>query len=248
VTVAGRAREYRDADRDCQRRARLAAVFSALVLAPEADGADESETSTNASAEPAPPPAPAAPPPAAIVATPPPPDAAPPAERYAITVAPAVALAPHRGSALAAAGLALGASRLFGSSNVAIALAVPILPADLTVGGAAVRLDRYPLRLLAGRGVQRGSLRVAVQAGAVAALLRVQRVSPAPTSSTTRIEAGGHIGLGAALAVGRVGLYLSVSTDWIPRTYPIALDPEGTVDRTPAFWLAGEAGLRFAFH
>ena len=58
VTVGDRARDYGDAERDCPRRARLAAVFCALVLAPDGAGAEAPEAPTDTAAEPAPPRAP----------------------------------------------------------------------------------------------------------------------------------------------------------------------------------------------
>ena len=177
-----------------------------------------------------------------------PPEAPRPAARDALTAGPIVSVAPHRGQAVTAAGLALGASRAFAHASLGLALDVPVLPAGLTIGGTAVRLTRVPLRLVVGRAATRGPVSVAVEAGAVAAVLRVERTAPAPTTGATRVEAGAHIGLQAVFSASRIGFYVAVSSDWIPMTYPITLDPEGEVDRTPAFWLAGEAGLRFAFH
>ena len=249
VTVGRRSREYEDAERDCARRARLAAVFCALVLSPDdgtgraAEAAGGDDQPAKEIAAPAPSVAPVRPLPITVS-----PAGPPPAPRWILAAAPMVAVAPHGGSTLASAGLALGAFGSFGHTTLGLAVDVPLWPAHLTVGGAAVRLTRIPVRLLVGRAWRWGRVGAGVDVGAVGAVVRVARTGPAPTTSATRVEGGAHLGARAVWEMGRLGLYASLSSDWIPRTYPIALDPEGTLDRTPGLWLVGEAGLRVSFH
>ncbi len=244
VVVGGRARDYDDAGRDCERRARLAAVFAALVLVPEgADGAPGEPPGAPVAAPP--PPAPPKGPEVIVAPAPAPPRAR---ARWEVSAGPMLAIAPHRESTVASAGLAIEIARRAPRWSVAMALAVPVRAADVSIGSTAIRLDRAPLRLVVGRAGGLGAARVAVEAGAVVSLLRVQRTGPPPTIAEIRVEPGAHLGAELSLPARRVSLYVALSSDWIPRTYPITLDPEGEVERTPALWLSGEAGLRFALH
>ena len=254
VSVAGRTRDYEDAARDCDRRARLGAVFAALVLAP---GGPTAEASAEAAvsvppATPAPATLPpsvplARPAPEVVVSATPPPDSG---AWFEVAAAAAMTLAPHRGAGLTSAGVSLGVARRGPTWSLGMTLVVPVTAAALSIGGTAVELARYPLRLVVARTlVAIGRLRATAQAGGVLSMLRVERTGPPPTANTTRFEPGAHAGAELELAADR-GLsgFLGFSSDWIPKTHPLTLDPEGEVDRTPALWFSGLAGLRLTFH
>lgn len=253
VTVGGRTRDYEDVGRDCDRRARLGAVFAALVLAPGGQG-------EAASSEAAPEPPPGTPAPLPL----PPPPVARPAPEVIVAAAPpassepwlevgagaVMTVAPHRGAALASAGAAVGLARRGATWSLGMTLVVPVSAADLSIGGTSVALARYPLRLVIGRTLLAiGRLRASAQAGGVLSMLRVERTGPPPTTKATRFEPGADAAVELELAAARdVSAFLGLSADWIPRTHPLTLEPEGEVDRTPAWWFSGVAGLRLAFH
>jgi hypothetical protein len=239
VSVRGQTRDYDDAGRDCDRRARLAAVFAALVLAPDTAG-------TSGQAAPATPAAPVAR--AEMIVSPASTPPSAPSARWELGAGPAIAVAAHRGSALSSPGVAIGARRLAARWDVGLTFTVPMLAANFSIGGAAVQLARYPLRLAVGRAARLGVLRAAAEAGVLLSVLRVERTGPLPTVAETRLEPGAHLGAEVSFPTRRVSLYVAVGSDWIPRTYPLALDPEGAIDRTPALWFSGEAGLRLALH
>ncbi len=244
VSVAGRARTYHDAAHDCERRARLAAVFAALVLTP--GSADAGEANDAGETAPVPPPPPPATPVPVVVAAPS--ASQQPRAEIAFDAGPALAIARHRGATLVSPAVMIGAWHGGARWRVGLAAGVPILPATFSIGGTAVSLTRYPLRLSLAASRALGRLRAAAEAGAVLSLLRVERTGPPPGAAATRVEPGVHVGAELLLPAGRLGVYLAVASDWIPRTYPITLDPEGEVDRTPALWFSGEAGLRISFH
>lgn len=242
VRVGGRTRTYADATRDCERRARLAAVFAALVLTP--GGADDAGEDEPAPAPP--PPTPPAPAPVVVVAAP----AAPRrgASEVLLEAAPAVAIAPHRGVALVSPAVIVGFGLAGGPWRLSLTAGAPLSPATYSIGTTAIGVSRYPLWIGGARVLELGRLRAAVELALMASVLRVERTGPPPVTAATRAEGGAHVGADLALPIGRVSVYLAVASDWITRTYPITLDPEGEVDRTPWLWFWGEAGLRFSLH
>jgi hypothetical protein len=256
VTVGGRMRDYDDIGRDCERRARLAAVFATLVLAPDSqvsggrpsaglpDGAAAGTPEEAASAPvPSSPPAPKLAPDTTVASAPAAPDAWP-----ELAAGAELALAPHRGSALTIAGFAVGVARRSATWSIGMTLVIPVLPADFSIGSTSVQLARYPLRLVVARTLALGALRATAEAGGVLSMLRVERTAPPPETMTTRFEPGAHLGLELAFPARRVSFFCGVASDWIPQTYALTLDPEGEVDRTPGVWFSSEAGLRLALH
>jgi len=249
VRVGGRVRTYADAARDCDRRARLAAVFAALVLTPRSAGDASAEAAGDEAGAVPPAPAPAMPAPpvaVAVVAA-----AAEPPRRRAETrfeAAPALALAPHRGATLVSPLLMLGAAWGSAEWKLVLAAGFAVAPARFSIAATEIGLLRHPLRLSAARTLDLGRLRAGVEAGVVVSVLRVERRGPAPTTAATRAEPGAHAGVELSLPAGRLAVYLALASDWIPRTYAMTLAPEGEVDRTPALWLSGEAGLRLSLH
>jgi hypothetical protein len=242
VSVGGRTRNYDDPGRDCERRARLAAVFAALVLAP--DGA-ANEAHEEAAPTPTPPRAPApAPAPRRVGAAAP----AAPSAWFELGAGAALALAPHHGSVLTVPGLALGVARRSAKWSVGMTFVVPVLPADFSIGNTSVELARYPVRLVVARALAMGAIQATAEGGCVVSMLRVERTAPPPETTATRFEVGAHLGVELALPVRRVSFFVAASSDWIPWTYPLTLSPEGEIDRTPGVWFSGEAGLRYALH
>ena len=152
----------------------------------------------------------------------------------------------HHGATVVSAGLSIGAARR--GARWAVGLTFTVRCDPRTFRSAPRRSSStLPAALAVGRTTHLGALAAAVEAGAVVSVLRVERTGPPPTgrrSASSRAHLGGELSFPAR----RVSFYVAVVSEWIPRTYPMTLDPEGEVDRTPALWLSGEAGLRFSLH
>jgi hypothetical protein len=242
VAVAGRSRDYVDSDRNCERRARVAAVFVALVLSPDRATAEQESTPAEQRAEPTV--AARREPTAALVSEPP----APRSTRLTIEAAPVVEIAGVSGSTFASAGVEAGVGRPLGSFGLGLSFTLPIFSNDAPFAGTRLRLERYPVRLIGRRAFGTSPWRLSLEGGAVGAFVHVTRVSPPPTAEATRFEPAAHAGLEVSRAAPRMAFYVNVTGDFVLRTNPLALDPEGHVGTTPRLWFAGGAGLRFAFH
>jgi hypothetical protein len=240
VSVGGRRREYADTTRDCERRARVAAVYIALVLTERAGEQTSPEQPTPApSAAPAKTPTPSPPP------EPPRAPAPEPPRRLFFDGGGRLAFAPVSPGIVVLPGVELGAAYQPGALGARLALAVPVASGTMAVGSATARLARYPLYLALRHSVRLEPFALALDAGVEAALLAVRREGGAP--GTTRVDAGARTSLTLGLASARLSPYLALLAEWVPRRFGLALEPDGVVRETPAFWLGASAGAELAF-
>jgi hypothetical protein len=228
VTVRDRTREYEDPERDCEGRAHVAAVFVALVLSPS-----DAPTET-------PPPEKPEPKPEPLRGTPP---LGPRHSRshWSVEGAAIMAMAPHNGSALLTPSTGLGVAWTNEQWGAALGARVPFGGSSFPIGPATAQLSRYPLHLGARWRWTASPFLGSVEAGGVAALLRMgeQGIS----TRVTRVEGGLRLAASLSFETGRLSPYLGAFSEWIPWPYPIALAPDGPLGHAPGVWFGAVAGL-----
>jgi len=228
VTALGQSRQYADPARDCDERARAAAVFIALVLNPPVA------------------PAPAAP--AAVVQQPSVVAPAPPraAERW-FDLAAAARL--DGGSAPeTSAAIGFEARVAFGWRAWGVAATAGVLtPTEGRASSVTIRQQRFPLSVgLTARRALSERFVLAGAAGAALVPLTLRAESIDGGSQATRLDAG--VRLAAELryrATPRLAPFLDLHAEFFPRAYALDVDPLGTVASTGRFWLGAAAGLVF---
>lgn len=234
-----RLRVYRDLARDCDHRARFAAVFVVLTLMPP---------DVLLEALPTPPPEPPPrPPPPKPLAPPPPPLAPPPPRprRARVEISGLVDLAPRTGNPWAAVfggelrtgpgpgrlGFVKSVGAAYGSIDFGPLHATELrFPFDLGV--------RLPV-------VSRATIDLVADFSFAGAIFHDSATNTADPQAGTRLDLGARAGL--VLHQGRqsgrllkiVGLHAEV----FPRPYDITLLPQGTIARTPVWWFGGTLGL-----
>ena len=240
VSNTQRVRVYRDVARDCEQRARFAAVFVVLTLMPPEL---LTETPKLPAAEPAPEPAPPEPPPLQTVAP-------PPLRRLRLELtalgdtAPAVLSSPE----ITGAGGELRAA--IGSGRLAALFAIGLQPrTDFTVGALRAREQRIPIDAgVRWRQTQRW-VEIDGEFSLVAALFRAQGLSPVVAKEATRVDLGMRGGI--VLRVGprdaRVAPIVGLHAAYFPRPYDLALLPAGVVGRTPSLRFGANAGVAASF-
>jgi hypothetical protein len=237
VSVNGRTRSYTDTRRDCAERARVAAVFAALVLS------SPNAVDPEAAAEPAPP---------AVLPKPPPaPIAAPPAlihrRRWRFDAGAMLALAPGSAGPPLEPGVELGVAYVPGDFGAAIGLRLPAVPAHLPVGDATAHLVRYPLDFVARWVLRAPPFEGTVDAGAVLALLRVRQAEDSGQRTQSRLEAGLRIASRWQLVESAISPYVELFSEVIPVRYDLALEPTGVLAKTPGLWLGAALGVSADF-
>jgi hypothetical protein len=228
VSASGQAREYVDAARDCDERARAAAVFIALALNPPL--------------LPPPPAPPSAP--AVQVAAPPP---VPPSARWLdVGVA-----ARGDGGSTGDAGTALGFELQVaaGARWLGVVATAGILSAtEGQFSSVAVRQQRFPFSVaIQARRTVRQHLALTGAAGAalVPITLRAERIEN--PQSATRLDAGFRLAAGGLYrATPRLAVFVDFHAEIFPRAYEIDVDPIGDVGSTGRLWLGASIGLAFA--
>ena len=234
VTSEGvaRARLFRDAARDCEQRARFAAVFIVLTLLPP-------ELALPVQPPPMPPP-----PPPVVVITPPAPPPAPRRLRLEAGVlgeaAPAVAAS---ASMLALGGELRAAYRL---GRVAATIGVGVEPRiSFSIAGLDGRELRVPIDV--GLRIQRtaGAVEIAGELSVVAAPFRAEGLDTAKPTSGTRLDLGGRAGgvLRFAGPLTRLAPFVGLHAVLFPGPYEISATPAGGLGTTPVLWLGATAGL-----
>jgi hypothetical protein len=245
VIAAGRTREYRDEGRDCAHRARIAAVFVALALAP----ATLPEPPAAPPARPPPPPSP--PPPRPLAATAPapivstPPTAA--GDVVRIDLGGTVDVGFGADAAVAHPGLevrlAIGRRRL-----AAVVGAAALLPTDIAVAGVSLRQWRLPvdasLRVRLGASDVPGTIASYAELG-VAATLVSERATALATN--TGAQYGAELGLRGALGArlvtrARLTAFAMVEAALVPSPVSVFALPRGTAGDAPAVWLGAAIG------
>jgi hypothetical protein len=241
VSAAGHVREYDDPSHDCAERARIAAVFAALTLAPP-------ELLPEA---PPPPPPPPAPVPAAAEAPRPPfrsgNGGGPPWGRFEAAGrfegAPALADSQAFFEGGAMIRLALGWSASWGAELGVGLLASRIMQLD----GAKAREQRFPFELGVRWRTREAPFELAVALGLSGAWFTTEGNELAVSDRQSRLD----LGLGAALqgrwpSTSRLAPFLGVRAQYFPRAYGFSVTGRGDVGSTPKFRVAGEIGLSVA--
>ena len=224
VAAAGQVQQYADPGRDCEERARAAAVFIALALNPPLAPPGPAPTVRDA---PAPPPPPAS------------------ARWLDLAVAaradggPGQAVGPAIGAEIhAAAGW-----RWLGVAATAGVLA----PSDGTYASVTVHQQRFPLSLaLTARRDLSERLAIAGAVGAALVPLTLRATALEGGPSQTRLDAGVRFAFEARFrATQRLAPFVDLHAEFFPRAYELQVDPLGTIGSTGRFWLGVSAGVAF---
>ncbi len=235
-SAATRARLFRDAARDCEQRARFAAVFIVLTLLPP-------ELAVPAPPKPPPPPSPPPPPRPPPAAAPPP---APRPPRWLLEIAALSEWAPAAFAAPPALALGGELAAAYRVGPIAAALSVAVEPRiDFSIGGLEVRELRVPIG--AGARLQRAAhgVEVAGELAIVAAPFHAEGRNSAMPASGTRLDlgarAGGQIRFGGAQR--RLAPFVGVQVSVFPWPYEISATPAGGLGTTPALWFGATLGV-----
>jgi len=247
VTVKGRTREYLDASRNCEQRARMAAVFVALTLAPPDITEPSEPVQTPAQAQ-RPTDAVSAAPAASGVSAPAPPPAAAsePAEQAGRTewyvefdLAAKVSFDPMQPrtdwGALARGVLGVA------SWGASLGIDVPTRHA-LEFDGTRVNASRYSVDLGLQRNWVAGALRASVELGPSLGWLRLQ-AARGEAEAVSRWLAGLHTGAYVTLANHGVSPFVGVDLRLVPYRIPITVEPRGEVGQTSMLWLGASLGV-----
>ena len=251
ITAKERMREYTDEARDCAKRARVAAVFVALTLAPPEIGSASGAASPKVEGPepevappilPAPPPIPVPVGPPSKPATPPLPARMSRAWRPGVELGTRVALAPRGDKSLVDLG---GQVQFILTSlhwGVTFGANVPA-PSTLEIESVRVQQARYSGIFGVRLSWRSDQIRAAVDLCALAALLRLQRLDSTTAYAETRVEPGLHLGTTWALRGDFLSPYVGGYAELIPFTIPIAVEPRGIIGHTSAVWLGLVAGI-----
>jgi len=231
VAAAGQIRQYSDPARDCDERARAAAVFIALALNPPV-------------APPAPAPKEAPAPPAAVVVAPPPVPAA--ASWFDLAAAARVDGGPASDTGTAIGFEARASFGLWRWLGIAASAGV-LAPAQTELSSVTVRQQRFPLSLaLIARRALPPRFVVTGAVGAALVPLTVRAGALDGGSQSTRLDAGARVAVELrARATQRLAPFVDLHAEIFPRAYQLDVDPLGTVGTTGRFWVGAAAGLVF---
>ena len=234
ISVLDKVREYREEPRDCAYRAKVAALFAALIIDPAA--LLNTALCERPPCEPAPAPAPPARVETIAAAT------VPPRPLVRIEFGPALvtglggeARAAHWGGVLR---LALGRG-----SVAAVLGAAGLWPADTRIGGLRLQQWRLPMDLGIRATVPSSWIDFYGELGLAFALLSERALDLATARSPVGMELGGRIGLGARRA-RRAGLtpFLSLEADLFPESPSVSALPQGRAGQTPRVWIGACVG------
>jgi hypothetical protein len=255
--VASAERRYDNPERECERRARFAAVFSVVTLLPPELG-DESGTADEPFvSEPTPAkvnvPTPSREPTESVAA-----DGAAPHEQDArdaewgeLTVGFGAVLAPESPRSPKMRGTPLYAQALLGGASWWGFVAAEFLPSTsfefLDVRGELRRTSLY-----AGvrHWVLRDAVGLGVELGAVGSFDRVRGeglVSVAEATTTFSVGARGRVAVEYPSA-WRLRPYAAGQATWYPAAPALRLAPRGDVAELPTWWLGAEVGLAWGFN
>ena len=240
ISVLNKVREYREEARECAYRAKVAALFAALIIDPAAlisAGLCERPPCS-------PPPEPAPP---ARVETQAPPPALPP-RPFVLRPLVRIELSPTFVTGLGEPDLAAhwgGAVRVAvgHSPVVAVVGAAALWPADTNVGGVRLRQWRLPVDFGIRATLPSSWIDLYGELGVALALLSERALDLATAKTQTGIELGGRVSLGARLA-RQAGLtpFISLQADFLPDPPRVFALPEGVAGRTPYVWMGACAG------
>jgi hypothetical protein len=234
ITARGQTQRYVDAPRDCEERARMAAVFIALALNPPTFQS----------------PAPAGPPAGAIEArpslrtAPPAPTATAGWLSLAIDArvdgggAPATEVAP---GAEVRAGVG---RRHFGVEAAAGILA----PTEARFASVPVRQQRFPLSLaVTGRRDLSGALEAAVALGVALVPFTLRGSGLTAPEPAVRLDVGARLAIELRFPAlsRRMTPFVDLHAEYFPRPYVIDVDPLGDIGTTGHLWVGASLGVGF---
>jgi hypothetical protein len=234
VSVLGKVREYREEARECVYRAKVAALFAALIIDPAA--------LLNAAGCEWPPclPAPAPAPPTRVESKAPPVFPLRPLVRLEVGPALVTGLGAEEGAAHWGGALRFALGRGLVVPVVGVAA---LWPADTSIGGVRLRQWRLPVDLGVRASLPGKWVDFYGELGFAFALVSERALALATARSETGMELGGRVGLGARLA-RRAGLtpFVSLQADLLPDPPRVFALPEGLAGRTPYVWMGACAG------
>jgi hypothetical protein len=225
VAMIGRSRDYFDPRRDCEERARMAAVVVTLMVDALAPPPEAHET------RPPPPP-------------PPPPPPAAPARSLTLELAAEGALAAAP-SGDRSAGIHAGVTLALGPLAL-VAAAGASVPHTLALGPVRARIVRFPALLGARLGGRVLGADLGVELGAAGTLTQIENENPATPVRQTRPALGIHGALVARFAARRrLSPIAGVSADLFPVSYAFTADPLGDVGHSARVWIGAWLGAAF---
>lgn len=252
ITVKGRTREYAEPSHNCAQRARMAAVFVALTLAPPDIGDSSQEAVAEVS------PSTDAPPPAAVASAAPPQPVAPleaPKQPAASTTQ-----SNWRTELDVAGNLSLDLARSRVDGGLLVRGVLSRTQWGITVGldlpargsfdlqGLQVTQTRYTAELAAQRNWVLGGVRVAAELGPSLTLLQLKQSARPDAERVTHWLVGAHTGLYFTLVSQRFSPFVGVSCQLLPYRIPIVVQPEGTVGHTSTLWVSASLGVALSDH
>lgn len=230
VAVAGQSGLYVDISRDCAERARIAAVFIAVVLT----------TPTVQSSAPQ-----------AVLSPPPQSRSAPHAGHWTAMSIAARCDGTSPGSSSSAVGLACGGELggAVGRGGYGAFFSAGVLASTVTTfASVPVRVQRFPLALgvVAGRDLRAG-WRIGADAGAALELLRIQGEGLDIGGPALRLDAGARLGVSLRLPTAWRGWApaMTLHGEYFPRAYQIDVDPLGTIGSLGRYSVAVSAGVSY---
>jgi hypothetical protein len=227
-------RIYSDQRRDCEQRARFAAVFTALTLMPPQIAEREQRPPPRPTPKPAPAP------------HPPPPSAPPALVRIQLGIMLDTSLPLQNDVHATLPGAELGV--VLGEGQWAAGLAVAYSARrTFDLHGIHGSLERMP-GFVFGRWRQHtGALELALDAGVGATIARVETTGLLQNRVQTRPEADAHAGAQLAWLLGAgVSPFVAARVTWVPAPYSIAVAPRANVGSLPHLWLGGMLGVSLA--
>jgi hypothetical protein len=234
ISVLEKVREYREEARDCAYRAKVAALFAALIIDPAALLNTALCESPPCSPIPTPTPTPPSSPPARVETEVSP--ATPSRPLLRLEIGPTVVTGLGAESRTAHWG---GVLRLvLGRGSVAAVLgAAGLWPAQTRIGGLRLQQWRLPMDLGIRATVSGSWLDLYGEVGLAFALLSERALDLATARAPVGTELGGRVAVGARLA-RRAGFtpFLSLEADFFPEPPSVSSLPEGAAGRTPYVW------------
>lgn len=228
-------RTYSDPRRDCDQRARFAAVFAALTLMPPQLGERERH--------------PVEPPPAANPRPlPPRPHPAPVRPLVRVELGASVdGAAPLHGDARATLpGAELRGVLGRGKWGAGLSLGF-LARSHFVVDGLEGDLERIPCLAFVRFRHDIDAFAIAVDLGAGATIVRVHSRGLLENRVQIRPEADARMGAQIAWTVaGGLAPFVAARATWVPAAYPLAVAPRREVGSLPHLWLGGMLGLSLA--
>ncbi|MEI9940933.1 MAG: hypothetical protein WDO69_27260 [Pseudomonadota bacterium] len=229
-------KSYSDPARDCDGRARFAAVFAVLTLMPPELGAEAvAQAEPKPKVEPAPKPAPA---PASAPAL-------PPLVRLELSAlyahAPAMLEAPSLHSFGGELRVAVGRGTLSGTLSLAYTQR-----AHFDLYGVQGDITRLPMSLGARLRSDFDSWSLTADLGLLLVAQNVRGTNLLTQQSSSSLDVGARAGVQIARKVGpHFALFLGAFVWFSPAPSEISALPQGVIGNLPYFWLGGAAGVSF---